>query len=78
MLRAREYLRDGHVADESGCLLQLTGGHDGDVGEAVDVAVSEEEGRECLWRREESMQSHTVPELGKIQFQTNSFENTLQ
>lgn len=60
MLCGQEYLRDGHVADESDCLLQLTGGRDGDVGEAVDVGVSEEEGRECLWRRGESIQSHTL------------------
>lgn len=47
-LCSQEYLRDGQVADESDCLLQLTGGRERDAGEVGDVAVSEEVGRECL------------------------------
>lgn len=63
-----KYLRDGHVAYKLDCLLQLTAASDGDVGEAFEIAVSEEEGREGLWRGRYtgSIQSHTLI-LGLVQ-----------
>lgn len=60
---ATEYLRQGHATDDFDRLLQLTGGPDGHVSEAGDVAVSEEEGRECLWRRGNTPESHIHPEF---------------